>query len=273
MKYALGIVIVSAIGYSFIEAPIEAVSEIDNTTLTVNLESDDYRVIKVNGHIFYVSKGSEMAQGDVFSPKEQLKFKTDDSKAAVISKVHGRKILSPKNGKTSKATLLPPMNNISSRSGGLNNLIDLKNHFDGNYLVLERSELKISDESFPMNDKAFFFLSYSYNGETINKKLSHDGDKLILSKEEIFKIDGKAIDVDELEKVELAYLSDKSKTPINTFKLVSPNTETILPEIQIINEEISDDSKRVEEITSYLNEYYGKANKANLSEWIDKHLK
>ena len=240
-----------------------------------NMAPSDYRVIKVSGRIVYAKNGSDMHQGDIFSPNDGLNFKSQTSRAAVISKANGRKILSPKNGSKDKATLLPPINNISSRSGGLNNLIDLKNHFTGKYLILGESHLKISEKSFPMNDGAFFYLRYQYEGETINKKLSHDGDKLILNKEEIYKIDGEAIDVSKVDQVDLFYRSGNTSSEINTFAPVFPEDGELKTELEIIMMEIEDleEEKQLAELTSYLNEYYGKPHKDNLKVWVAEHLK
>ena len=248
-------------------------SSSDNNTRSgavPTVDEDNYRVIKINGQISYVRSGKNMAQGDVFSPKEKLKFKTDASRAAVISKTAGRKILSPKNGVKSKATLLPAMNNISSRSGALINAIDLKNHFSGNYLVLEESRLQISDKGYPMNDDSFFFIRYIYEGETINKKLAYDGDKLIINKEELFKVDGEPIDPTAITECELYYRAGSKNTLIGSFNPVFPETEALKKEVSIIMQELSGktEDEKIEELTSYLNEYYGKPDRDNLRNWL-----
>lgn len=243
--------------------------------LLLNLsDADTYRVIKVNGKILYIRNGKDMIQGDVFSPKEKLKFKTTQSRAAVISKLSGRKILSPKGTNTSKATLLPAMNNISSRSGALINMIDLQNHFSGKYLILDEIKLKISNKSFPMNESSFFFMRYEYNGETINKKLNFEEDHLIISKSELFKIDGKPIDHSEIVETTLYYRADGKSTKINTFNPVFPETDLLKSELEIIVAELKgkSESEKIEEIKSYLNEYYGKPQEDNLNAWLDSHL-
>ncbi len=273
MTKAFILLAISGITYGFMSSHESITGHIPSSSV-IPVDADSYRVIKVNGHIIYTKKGKDMHQGDVFNATEAITFKTPDSRAAVISKVNGRKILSPKS-KSSKATLLPPMNNISSRSGGLNNLIDLKNHFDGDYLVLGTSKLKINEKSFPMNEQAFFFMKYQYNGEAINKKLSYDGDKLVIDKEEIFKVDGKPIDGSGIETVELFYLNGKTKTTINSFNLKFGNDDELSTELKIILTELdnADEKAVLDEITSYLNEYYGKPDKTNLKSWYDTHLK
>jgi len=246
----------------------------ENSTAEKSLIEDNYRVIKVNGQILYIKSGKNMSQGDVFSPREQLEFKTDESRAAVISKTAGRKILSPKTGTKTKATLLPAMNNISSRAGALINLIDLKNHFAGNYLVLDEIKLQISSKSFPMDQEKFFFIRYDCNGETINKKLEHDGEKLIINKKELFKVDGEPIESDLVEECELYYREGKKSTLIGSFKPIFPETEALKSELSIIMSELKgkEEDEVIEELTSYLNEYYGKPDKDNLKEWLSANF-
>lgn len=275
MKLLLSLCALSTVAYVYVNVNSYA-NKSDEKITAEALAVDSYRVIKVNGKIIYTRNGKDMSQGDVFQSNEKITFKTQQSRAAVISKVNGRKILSPKGSETTQATLLPPMNNISPRAGGLNNIIDLQNHFDGKYLVLGVSKLKVSPKSFPMDStkNQFFYLKYSYEGEVIPKKLSYEDDKLVLDANEIYKIDGEAIDGSIVSNVELFYLNDKTSTAIGGFELIFGDTESLKTELEIILAEIGkeDREKAKEDITSYLNEYYGKPDQANLSAWVDEHL-
>ena len=268
MKFVFLLAAASVLTISFtelkkIETPAKAEAE-------SSVDVDNYRVIKVNGRILYIRNGKDMLQGDIFKSNELLSFKTQESRAAVISKTKGRKILSPKDKSGSKATLLPAMNNPSSRSGAMINMIDLKNHFSGKYLVMGATEVEIAGESFPMNDQAFFFMRYEYNGETINKKLSNDGNKLIIDQDELYKIDGAPIEADEVSEMSLYYRSENKSTLVNAFTPVSPDESELRAEIQVILAELTstDEETRLDEVTSYLNEYYGKPNKESLRVWL-----
>lgn len=230
-------------------------------------ESDQYKVIKVDGQIVFQKTKVDMKQGDVFMPGTALDFKTPQSRAAVISNLKGRFVLSPSDqGETS---ILPATNNVSSRAGALINLVDLQNHFTGRYLVIGKMKLQIGKEAFPMDDKNFFYLTYSYNGESIPKKLSYDGDKLILDKEEIFKVDGNPIEVTEKE-MTLYYRQGTESRKVGTFTPIFPDLGTLKGEVEIIIDEYKDKdiSTQMKEITAYLNEFYGNPQKDNLSEWL-----
>lgn len=235
---------------------------------------DEYKVIKVNGQIVLSKTGKNLTTGDIFSPDNKLKFVTPQSRAAVISKVKGRFVLKPNN--SSGTNLLPAMNNIASRSGAILNLIDLKNHFNNNYLIIDEVKVQIGGDAFPMNDNNFFYLQYMYDGETIRKKLDSEGDHLVIDKSELFKVDGQPIPVKYSTEMTLYYRKSAEKTSvkINTFTPVFPDEEELKAEIQVIMDEYSDKEVKTkkEEITAYLNEFYGKPNKENLDEFMKKHF-
>jgi hypothetical protein len=225
----------------------------------------------ISPKIIYVKTGSSMKMGDVFAPATNLKFKTNESRAAIISKIKGRFILTA--GQTgSRSNLLPAMNNISSRAGALLNIIDLQNHFQGKYVVLGKMKLKIGEDAFPMDKNHFFYLQFDYNGETIRKQLPIEDGKMVLNKPDIYKIDGKAIDGD-ISEMTLYYRDQEKKTSskINSFHPVFPDAQILKDELNIIISEYSDKEadKKKSEITSYINEFYGKPDKDNLAEYLE----
>lgn len=132
--------------------------------------NDKYKVIRLDGRIIFQRTNSDMKKGDIFMPGTELSFKTQQSRAAVISSLKGRFVLSA--SEKGQTKILPAANNISSRSGALINLLDLQKHFDGNYLIIEEMALEIGDQNFKMDDKNFFYVSYAHDEETIRKKLA-----------------------------------------------------------------------------------------------------
>lgn len=259
--------------FAFIGSPEK--SEIREYQKTADKEvvpaADTYKVIKVNGKIIYIKTGSSMKMGDVFAPSTSLKFATAESRAAIISKIKGRFILTA--GKSGdRSNLLPAMNNISSRAGALLNIIDLKNHFQGKYVILGKMKLTIGKDAFPMDKNHFFYLRFDYNGETINKKLPVEDGKLVLDRKEIYKIDGKAIEDAKIKEMTLYYRDNakKTSTKINSFNPVFPDVDLLKQELNIIISEYSekDADKKKSEITSYINEFYGKPDKDNLAEFL-----
>ncbi len=230
--------------------------------------TDKFKVIKVNGKIIFQKTKTEMHTGDYFVKGTPVNFATQQSRAAIINKTKGRFVLKP--ATNGKVKILPAANNVSSRAGALINLIDVQNHFSGNYLVIGKMELELSGEAFPQDESNFFYLTYEYNGELIRKKLNHNGNKIILDKEAIFKVDGKAIPVEKKE-MTLYYRQGKTSKKINTFTPVFPELSDLKTEVEIILDEYEDKDKagKIEEVTAYLNEFYGKPQKDNLNAWLD----
>lgn len=231
--------------------------------------TDKYKVIKVDGKIVFKKTNVDMKKGDVFISGTTLNFSTPQSRAAVISSLKGRCVLSA--SEKGQTKILPSSNNISSRAGALINMIDLQNHFTGDYLVIGEMRLELGKEAFPMDENSFFYLTFNHEGESkpIRKKLSHDENFLILNKEEIFKIDGEPIPVEEKE-MTLFYRSEGQSKKINTFIPVFPDLIDLKDEVDIIIDEFNskDDETKIKEITSYLNEFYGNPQKENLGIWL-----
>lgn len=251
---------------AFIAGGLFSYMDIDKAEKLAN--NDKYKVIRVDGRIIFKRTSTDMKKGDIFLPGTSLTFKTPQSRAAVISSLKGRFVLSP--SEKGQTKILPATNNISSRSGALINLLDLQKHFEGKYLIIEEMKLEIGKQNFQMDDKHFFYLSYEHNEETILKKLEHTEDnKLIVSKTELFKIDGEAIPVEEKE-MTLYYRRGDSSEKINSFHPVFPDLTELEDEVQIILDEFSDKdyAEKVKEITAYLSEFYGKPNKENLGDWL-----
>src|SRR5690554_6186210 len=149
---------------------------------------DEYKVIKVIGEIIYKRSGNHMGTGDVFTTETPIQFITDNSRAAVISRLKGRFVLAPPSAEK-KTNLVPAINTMSSRSGAIVNPLDFKKHFEGEYLILDEVAVPVSAEHFPQSAQKFFFLSYEYDGEEIMKKLPVTKDKLIINQDAIFTID------------------------------------------------------------------------------------
>jgi hypothetical protein len=245
---------------------------------SVNKLADTYKVIKVTGEIVYKKSNKLMVQGDQFSENEELVFKTTESKAAVISVQKGRFILAPgldKSKTSAKSNLLPASSNVSSRDGSILNLLDLQNYFNGKVLVINKHKVFVGKDNFPQNDKAFFYLKYTFNQETINKKLSYENDNIIFDRKEILSIDGKPIEVQSID-CKLFYMNDKKVTTlINEFTLVLPENENLKSELGILVEEITSKpyNEKVEEVMAYLSDFYGKPKKINVTDWLRDEMK
>ncbi len=239
------------------------------------LSQVNYRVIKVNGNIVYIRTGNSMAQGDEFAEDEDLSFQTPNSRAAVINPSLGRFILTPDNYddlSSAKSNFLPAMSNLSTRGGIINNLTDLQNQFSDNVAILHEAGYYLNPYQFPMNENEFFSLKFQYKGEEINKKLGFDQNRLILSRENILKVDDVPIKNIDHPVVSLYYYKNKEPEFISDFNLIFPDPDEIKTEFQIILEASSEKSynQKVNDISGYMFEFYGKPDKQDVIHYLDK---
>lgn len=241
-----------------------------------SMKDDNYKVIKVNGQIVVTSTGKALASGDVFKENTPLDFNSPEAKATVINAEKGRFILTSQ-AKSSKASnLIPAINNIASRGGAILTIIDMQNLFAGNFCVINKMKVKIAAPDYKMSKDNFFYVSYKYNGESINKPLAYDGDSLVIDKAELYKVDGKPITAPDDTQVTLYFRDNVKKTAktISTFNLVFPNENELKDEIKIIIGELKNKnaSQKTDEVLSYLNEFYGKADRDNVQPWLQKNF-
>ncbi len=244
--------------------------------LSIPLEAQtNYRVIRVNGKIQYVKTGNDMASGDVFAEDEALSFESPDSRAAVINPEKGRFILTQQTSGQStgaKSNFLPARSNISTRGGALNSLNDLQDLFEGHIAILHEASWHVNPYQFPMDDDHFFFLQFRYGGEQINKKLPFRDNMLVMSREEILKVDEKPIPALDTPVTILNYYAEGSTQYISSFNLIFPDLETFRAEAGIILEEFEkeDYPRKVNELSGYLYEFYGKPDKEDTMLFLEK---
>lgn len=248
---------------------------------TNSFAQDKFTVIKVNGSIIIQSTGSALNIGTAFSQNEDLLFKSTDSRAAVINPKRGRYLLTSNNVsefKSSKSNFLPPTGNISARgSANIMTLADIKNYFDGSFVVFDKIKIKINPSTFPMDEKKYFYIRYNYKNETINKKLGYSADTLIINKNELLTIDGKQIPNPEITEMKLMYMEEGEKyvsTPICVFTPIFPDFEQLKQEVKIIIEQMKGKPYKeiINEISAYINDFYGKPEENNLMIWIKENF-
>lgn len=244
--------------------------------LALSLQAQiNYKVIKVSGEIEYVRTGSQMTLGDIFPDNEDLSFASPESRAAVINPDKGRFILTPQSASKlsgAKSNFLPAMSNISTRGGALNSLRDIQNYFSGSVSLLYRASWHINPYEFPQNDSTFFYIQYKHNGEAINKKLPFDGNSVVFSRSEILKVDGLPIESTDEPAINLFYYTPGGSQFISSFDLIIPEIEMLNTETEIILGELAraEYSRKVNELSGYLYEFYGKPDKQDVMIYLEK---
>jgi hypothetical protein len=219
--------------------------------------------------------------GTSFAQNENLLFKIPDSRAAVINPQRGRYLLTSENlaeFKNSKSNFLPSAGKMSTR-GGLSNLenIDLKDQFEGNCVILNVNRMKIDTTLYPMTDKKYFYITYDYNNKTINKKLAFSADTLLIKKNELLTVGGKQITDPQINQMKLIYLKEGEtfvSVPISSFTPVFPDSKTFSQEIGIMIAQMNMKTynEKLNEISAFINEFYGKVDENNLKIWLKENF-
>ncbi len=251
-------------------------------TLSLALCGQDYYVLQVKGIVKKVKTGALIKTKDMVKADDQLTFSSPSDAVAVVSPKSGRFILKP--GKPTKSNelmsyvkdaLSPASTRLSTRSGGLNNILDLKAFFSQPILLLPELQYNVNGQSFPIAEKTFFFIQYQYKGEQINKQLKINSDSLlIINRSDLFKIDGKPVDESEIKVPVLYYYSDNGSVLISPVSFTLADLATVKNEIDVLVEALGpsekDSSKIQNEILDYLSEHYGKVDGDNLKRWINQ---
>lgn len=184
----------------------------------------EYQVLHVKGEIVRVDDGSLLKPGDKITGEKQIRFKTKDAMAAVLSADKGRYIIKATDNTANQSDLIyvlksivsPVRGGMSSRAGGINNSIDFKLYFDeapyvwaGDYI-----RLKVSSYAFPMSDRRYFFVRYEINDEVVNKKLDFDTDVLIFDKNTLFTVDENPVNPKDINHYELYYYNSANEESV-----------------------------------------------------------
>ena len=245
-------------------------------------QAQDYKVVHVNGTIVAESTKSKLTRGTAFGAQEKFQYKTNDARAVVINTKKGERYIlkgMATDASYRKANLTPSAGNISSRAGGLNNRLDLANHFDGKYVILGELKVVINSTAFPMDDNNFFFIRYVYKGEKIDKQLYHNEDTLIIIRDSLLQVDHKPIRNEDITEMQLIYATKADgkyhfSIISSTFYPIFPEQKDLLEEVRIVVDAMKgkDESEIVDAVTSYISDVYGKSNRDNVREWYDANF-
>jgi len=231
--------------------------------------TEQYRVIKVQGDILRLKTGSMLLSGDQFESNEALNFITDFSRVAIISPLKGRFILTKGKGEnnTSNVNFLPAMNNLSLRAT-FNSPGDIIDYFNGDILFLDIDSLKFNPSKIQIDETTYFSISYDNgNGITNNKIIASNG-ALNLINDSIFKSSAP-------NKAMIEYISTSGRLLSNEFSPIFPDELVLIKEVNLIISNSNNKSRDsvVNDVTSYLNDFYGKVSLVSVNAWMIKNMK
>jgi hypothetical protein len=233
-------------------------------TITVFCQTEQYKVIKVQGEIQRIKTGNLLSTGDEFESNENLKFRTDFSRAAVISPLKGRFILTSQ-GNPNNNTLyfLPPVNNLSSRAGTCASASDILENFNGDVLFLGTDSLKYDASKIQLDQNNYFIISYKNENNDVSTKLVAENGNIVVVKDSIFK--GFAPKVAQIK-----FQSSTATGQANEFTPVFPEKEKLISEVNLIIANSTGKSKKeiIEDVATYLNDFYGKVSVNEVNQWM-----
>jgi hypothetical protein len=233
-------------------------------------KTDQYVVIKVQGEIQRLKTGNLLNTGDEFNSSESLNFRTDYSRAAVISPGKGRFILSPR-GKANdevKANFLPPMNNLSSRAVLASTTDDILEYFSGEVLFLGPDTIKYDNSRLVLDKENYFVVSFDSSGVETKHTLNATSGFICLNKHTLFGNQ-------EPKAAKITYYSSRTNARKVEFIPVFPDREKLMGEVKLImaNSVKKPRAEVVTDISSYLNDFYGKISQSTVDSWLKQNLK
>lgn len=249
-----------------------------------------YQVLNVKGTIKRKKDGKVLTAGDQINGQDEVIFTTPDAMAAVVSTLKGRFVLkAPGTSKPgpdgfitafAQQYLTPSQNSLSSRSGALITLIDFQNTFVKNpFLVLgNATQIEVSSGMFRLDHDHDFFVRYTYEGGAINKLLPKSGVRFTLSRDSIYRVDGKPIDPKDVSDMELCFYDHSSErtTVIGKMNITFASDAMIFTGVQTLVKVCKQNHMEREEIITeigrYLSENFGTPTDENLETWVTKRF-
>jgi hypothetical protein len=243
------------------------------TTCLLNAQekTEQYFVIKVQGEIQRLKTGNLLFTGDEIISNEALNFRTDYSRAAVISPSKGRFILSSpgKSDNNSKANFLPPMNNLSSRAvivtaSTINEILE---YFTGEVLFFGQDTIKYDNSRLILDEENYFIISYDSSGVEKNSTINASAGLICINSDALFNHQ-------QPKAARIAFHSSMTDGPYAEFVPVFPDHNKLSGEIKLIIKNSSQKQRKevVTDITSYLNDFYGKISRGTVDTWLKQNL-
>jgi hypothetical protein len=245
---------------------------------TTFLKAQDYTAIHVIGKIYMPDKKAYLQRGDKISENDKLQFQSADAKAAMLSTSKGRYVIqkdaavSTSDNSLSyalKSIIMPVKGQMSTRSGGINNSMDFQKQLGSETIawIGDQYSVNVSPSSYPTNDSKFFYVSYSYKGESINKMIAPGQDQLVFIKNDLYSVDDNTIEPAEAKEMVLYYYDAESEeatfvSPLK-FRVVTAqelkSLESSIP-ISIIGDE------KLQMLHDFITSLYGKCDISQISE-------
>ncbi|GEM_PF-4287499 len=232
-----------------------------------------FSVLKIQGDVFLQTQNRQLKIGDKISDKDILIFGSMRDK---ISLFHSEKGCVQAIPKTSMTVMLMDVLVVNNQRDTLRKMgSDLSVYFCSDSIIIIGEVLqKRIPFSYKMSEKSFFRIEMIYGEAEILTDLKFNEDTLLISRNDIYKVDNQEIDKTKLSKVQLFYrISSKYKTAIcRNLRLIFLDKTQIQKSTDVIVAEMRKAKLSDTEITKlvciFLNQNYGIPDEANFHNWI-----
>ena len=223
----------------------------------------NYKVVKVQGEIQRVKTGGLLEVGEDILDNENFEFKTSYSRAFVVNKETGCKVLSARNDNVGPQ-FLPMSNSMSVRVTLPAQPSEIIEYYFGDIFVSGYDSLKIDNEKLRINDDGYFVVSYNTGSKDYSERMEYANGKLVLPY---------CMILDKPAKVTLTYNDEFGESNKTEFTPVYADV-SFKDEISMVYDNVkgSRDAK-IAAVTSFVNEFYGKTTEDAIDAWVKNILK
>ena len=252
-------------------------SDPKSSAATSETEEEIYIVIQIEGKVVSKKTGLPLLPESKFLASDTLQFSDTTDKLIVITQKKGEAfVIAPDESLDSYEKEICEKR-VGNRPGLPLNYLDIRLLLcNRRLLILEgRTEIKVGQRQFPQDNLHYFYVRYSWKGDKgglINKKLPFIENRFILSKNELFKVDGQPIRLKDATELQLFYYKQSKQESlfICDLELVIPDEAKLKSEVRIIIEQLGVEHKDLfDTIDSYLLEAYGEAEISDLMKWLN----
>lgn len=242
-----------------------------------------YYIMSIQGQV--LSDGRPLNVKDKIFDNTKITFSSRNDNMLVLHSTKGTLTVKPiqKNDVKSelygyvKDNILPVRKPSSTRNPIVfDNAFDFKEYFSlSPFLLLTNNTFYFNTNIFNTNPNSFFYVRYTLNDETINKKLRCIDNKFIINKDELFTVDGKSVDPLLAKGFKLYYFTkseiDQKSELLSELVFSLPNIEELKDEIELIKLLLvgKNETEVNEEILNFIYAKYGNYEEVELLSIIE----
>lgn len=252
--------------------------------LTLGENDPVLNVLHINGTIINKTQNKTISVGDKIAPSDQLEFKTITSSCFLMDNTPQRFIARPREqlvvSASASITSLPKRTAITARSldlPGTISILNLKDYFgDKNYVFFSGVETVEIDSSWHPPKNEVLIAKYKINEKEITKIVKSSSSTLYFDLFEIFEKDSNGYP--QVAPVELYLYNTVNNNLRKTAGFIpfSLNKNSALEELRVIKEFLANSGSKsiiiFNEMSSYLEDVYGRHSKVELRNFLQKEL-